>query len=98
MKVKTFKKDWFKLKKYPHIGFPITTPERKLWVEDYITDPIKISKHSFLPFIHKCSAVRKFRKKYSEITGEVIKEINDGKLTVKRYPEEKKEISIYLAI
>ena len=64
-------KDWFKLKRYPHIGYPINHNERHEWVENYILNPVKISKHSFLPFIHKKSKVKKFRKKYNEINGEL---------------------------
>lgn len=66
------KKDWFKLKKYPHIGFPLKESDRYKWIESYITNPNKIQKHSFLPFIHKTSKVRKFRKSYSSNTGELI--------------------------
>lgn len=39
----------------------------------YILNPKNIAKHSFLPFIHKTSLVRKFRKKYDE-NGNPIKE------------------------
>jgi hypothetical protein len=51
---------WFKLKKYPHIGLPITITDYK-WVKEYILDKEKIRKHSFLPLIHKCISQRKFR-------------------------------------
>jgi hypothetical protein len=66
------KKDWFKLKRYPHIGFPLKSKDRYLWIEKYVTNPDEIAKHSFLPFIHKTSKKRKFRKQYSEDTGKVI--------------------------
>lgn len=68
------KKDWFKLKRYPHIGFPLKSKDRCLWIEEYITSPDEIQKHAFLPFIHKTSKKRKFRKQYSEDTGKVIKD------------------------
>lgn len=51
---------WFKLKKYPHIGLPITITDYN-WVKEYILDKEKIRKHSFLPLIHKCISQRKFR-------------------------------------
>jgi len=73
------KKDWFKLKKYPHIGFPLKAKDRFVWIEDYIKNPENIAKHSFLPFIHKTSKVRKFRKKYSLETGILEYEMVGGK-------------------
>jgi len=66
-------KDWFKLKRYPHIGFPLEAKDRYIWIEKYITNPKNIAKHSFLPFIHKTYSQRKFRKEYSEDSGVVIK-------------------------
>lgn len=51
---------WFKLKKYPHIGLPITIEDYN-WVKEYIMDKEKIRIHSFLPLIHKCISQRKFR-------------------------------------
>ena len=66
------KKDWFKLKRYPHIGFPLNAKDRYLWIEKYVTNPEEIKNHSFLPFIHKTSKKRKFRKQYDENTGDVI--------------------------
>ncbi len=65
------KKDWFKLKRYPHIGFPLTMSDRS-WVLNYIQT--KTSTHSFLPFIHRTSKVRRFRKQYCENTGIVLNE------------------------
>ena len=51
---------WIKLKKYPHIGFPLEHKDvAKL--EGYITDDTKIAKHSFLPFLHRTIFQRKFR-------------------------------------
>lgn len=52
--------DWFKVKKYPHIGLPITIKDYH-WVKDYVEDPEKIRVHSFLPLIHKSIVKRKFR-------------------------------------
>ena len=58
------KKDWFKIKRYPHIGLPLNDSDRHIWIQNYITNPEKIAKHSFLPFIHKTARVKKFRKIY----------------------------------
>ncbi len=71
-------KDWFRIKKYPHIDFPIENKDRYKWLQDYITNPEKIAKHSFLPFIHKVSKKRKFRKKYNDENGN-IELTEDGK-------------------
>lgn len=65
------KKDWFKTKKYPHIDTPISVSDRNK-IEAYIRNEEKISQHSFLPFIHKTSLVRKFRKKYCPCCGNCI--------------------------
>lgn len=65
-------KDWFKLKRYPHIGLPLQNADRFKWIENYVTNPSKIATHSFLPFIHRTSKVRKFRKEYSKDDGKVI--------------------------
>lgn len=74
------KKDWFKIKRYPHIGLPLENSDRLKWIEKYVTNPEKISKHSFLPFIHKTSKVKKFRKEYSSIDGIIS---NKDKITKK---------------
>lgn len=52
--------EWFKIKKYPHIGKPITIKDYNK-VKEYVNNPDKIKKHSFLPLIHKTIAKRKFR-------------------------------------
>lgn len=87
-------KDWFKIKRYPHIGLPLKEIDRKKWIEEYVTNPEKIAKHSFLPFIHKPALVRKFRKKYNPDNGFI--EINniDGKIKT-RYEAEKKRDLYY---
>ncbi len=56
--------EWFKIRKYPHIGEQIKINDI-YWLENYVTDPVKIRKHSFLPFIHRKVTSRKFRKCYS---------------------------------
>ncbi|WP_026810516.1 reverse transcriptase domain-containing protein [Arenibacter latericius] len=51
---------WIKLKKYPHIGFPLE-PKDISYLENYITNPVIIAKHSFLPLLHRTIFQRKFR-------------------------------------
>lgn len=63
------KKDWFKIKRYPHIGLPLDSRDRFKWIEPYVTNPEKVASHSFLPFIHKTSKIKIFRKDYSNIDG-----------------------------
>ena len=67
---------WIKLKRYPHIGFPI---ERKdiPKLESYITDPSKIAKHSFLPFLHRTIMQRKFRPDNSGLKNKSNKRIRE---------------------
>ncbi|WP_417913971.1 reverse transcriptase domain-containing protein [Candidatus Electronema sp. JM] len=57
--------DWFRIKKYPHIGLPLIEFDR-LWVEKYVNNPANIAKHAFFPFIHRTMLTRKFRKEYDE--------------------------------
>lgn len=52
--------DWFKLKRYPHIGEPLSIKDY-IKVKSYITDTKNIKKHSFLPLIHKTIVSRKYR-------------------------------------
>lgn len=58
---------WFKTKKYPHIGLPITINHYN-WVKEYVENPEKIRKHSFLPLIHKSIVKRRFRAEQNETT------------------------------
>ena len=51
---------WFKTKKYPHIGLPITIKDYN-WVKAYVENSEKVRTHSFLPLIHKSIVKRKFR-------------------------------------
>lgn len=87
------KKDWFKLKKYPHIGLPISVEDRR-WLEPYIRNPINIKKHSFLPFIHKTSRVKKFRKTYDTHSGKLIR-LKQKNKDAFRVPDEKKRELFY---
>jgi hypothetical protein len=54
-------KDWFRLKRYPHVGLQLE-PKDRAWIEPYLKDKDAISKHAFYPFIHRQLKVRKFRK------------------------------------
>jgi len=91
MKVKK-EKDWFKIKRYPHIGLPLNANDRFKWIEKYVTDPQNIAKHSFLPFIHKTSRVKKFRKEYSQKTGEINCAYKNNKKILRRPNEKKREL------
>ena len=51
---------WFKTKKYPHIGLPITIKDYNC-VKAYVENSEKVRTHSFLPLIHKSIVKRKFR-------------------------------------
>ena len=59
--------EWFKLKKYPHIGLPLTISDYG-WIHRFVNNKQLVSKHSFLPFIHKCIVSRKYRanKQYDQ--------------------------------
>ncbi|WP_228527805.1 reverse transcriptase domain-containing protein [Pararhodonellum marinum] len=88
------KKDWFKIKRYPHIGLPLDVRDRHKWIEPYITNPLKIANHRFLPFIHKSLTVRKFRKVYSEEDGKLDSNfVKEGK--VLRKPDKKSRELFY---
>ena len=52
--------DWFKLKRYPHIGEPLSLKDYKR-VKTYVENEKSVKKHSFLPLIHKCIVKRKYR-------------------------------------
>lgn len=52
--------NWFKIKKYPHIGIPITIKDYQ-WVKAYVENSEKVRTHSFLPFIYKLIVKRRFR-------------------------------------
>lgn len=82
------KKDWFKVKRYPHIDQPIEGKMRLEWVENYILNPDKIAKHSFLPFIHRTIYQRRFRKEYNLDTGKKITYLKKEE-ELERYPDRK---------
>lgn len=51
---------WIKIKRYPHIGFPLNIYDIPK-IEKYITNKDNVTKHSFLPFIHRTIFQRKYR-------------------------------------
>lgn len=83
MTKKKNKKDWFSLKGYPHIGFPMEYNDINI-VKSYILNPTNISKHAFLPLIHRKTTKRKFRKEYSKESGLLL---NDGKRVLMKSKE-----------
>ena len=85
-------KDWFKIKRYPHIGLPLNPNDRFTWIEKYVTNPEIVAKHSFLPFIHKTSKVRRFRKDYLPDTGNAIKDINAENKVSRQVDQKKREL------
>lgn len=92
--IKKKEKDWFKVKRYPHIGLPLNPNDRHKWIEKYVTDPIAIARHPFLPFIHRTAKVKKFRKDYSPDTGKLNENlIKEGKPL--RKPDVKKRELFY---
>ena len=86
------KKDWFKIKRYPHIGLPLDNRDRLKWIEKYVTNPDMVTKHSFLPFIHKTSKVKKFRKVYSAEHGAVSEKYKVGTKVLRKVAEKKREL------
>lgn len=56
---------WFKIKGYPHIGNQIKNKDYSR-IKNYIIDKNNIERHSFSPFIHRTSKIRKYRKTYSD--------------------------------
>ena len=83
------KEDWFKIKKYPHIGRPITNKNYNR-VKIYVNNPDKVRIHSFLPFIHKTILKRRFRADVNK-----LKSNPSGKR--RRINDKPKERSIFYA-
>lgn len=54
-------KDWFRIRRYPHIGLPLEYKDRS-WLTAYVRNKDKIRQHSFLPFIHRKYETRRFRR------------------------------------
>jgi hypothetical protein len=59
------KEEWFKLKRYPHLGNQIS-PKGYKDIVAKITNESFISKHSFAPFIHRIKKTKKYRKEYKD--------------------------------
>jgi hypothetical protein len=77
-------KDWFKIKRYPHIGLPLNPmSDRYKWIEKYVTNPEKVAKHSFLPFIHKTALVKNLEKSIST-HGAIIEKVKMERKSQKR--------------
>lgn len=55
-------KDWFRLKRYPHIGEPLKAEDR-LQIWGYVSNPDKVASHGFYPFIKRTIIKRRFRRK-----------------------------------
>lgn len=72
------KKDWFRIKHYPHIGLKLEQSDRK-WIEPFVKNKTAISKHAFYPFIHRQLNVRKFRREVC----------HDGTRSILRKPSQK---------
>lgn len=66
-------KDWFRIKRYPHIGTVLKMSDRK-WIEPYVKNSTAIQHHAFFPFVHRSLRVRKFRRKV----------FSDGTRSIKR--------------
>ena len=86
MKNKDDLDDWYKIKKYPHIGHPSKSRQKTI---SYIKNSKKIAIHGFYPFIHKTISVSRYRKSYED----------DGRLDFNgwRVNRDKKEREIYYA-
>lgn len=83
------KEDWFKIKKYPHIGRPIKNKDYNR-IKRYVENPDKVRTHSFLPFIHKTILKRRFRADVNN-----LKENPSGKR--QRIKDKPKERPIFFA-
>ena len=74
--------EWFKIKKYPHIGKPIRIQDY-LRVKNYIKNRDKIARHSFLPFLCRSIVKRKYRadknRDYRTKHGERIRRVGKPK-------------------
>lgn len=61
LEVKEELNDWYKIKRYPHIGLPSNNNSMTI---SYIKNQERIAVHSFTPFIHKVISTRRYRKEY----------------------------------
>ena len=77
--------EWFRLRKYPHIGLPITSKDKAI-ICTYIKDHNKITKHAFLPFIHKQISSKRVRKQYDKY-GFPLRNKDNNKIRTKIKPK-----------
>lgn len=78
--IKKKEKDWFKDRGYPHFSNKTPMSVRKK-VEHYVSNPLKVAKHSFSPLIFK--EIKQRRYKESSFNGELKrshKKLKDGDL------------------
>ncbi|WP_373553156.1 antiviral reverse transcriptase Drt2 [Haliscomenobacter sp.] len=54
-------KDWLKLKKYTHFSPPLV-PKNIPFIRSYVSNPAKIIRHRFYPFIHYTICENRFRR------------------------------------
>ena len=59
-------KDWLKLKKYTHFS-PQYEGKHIPFIRTYVSDPAKITRHRFYPFIHYTIQENRFRRSYDEL-------------------------------
>lgn len=69
-------KDWFKLKKYPHIGLPLQ-PKDKGKLISYVKNKDAVAKHRFTPFIHRQIKQRKYRATSKDNKNEYGKRVRE---------------------
>lgn len=55
-------KDWFKPKKYPHIGLPLEPKDRHK-IASYVMNRSKVAHHSFLPLIQRIQVSYRYKEK-----------------------------------
>lgn len=75
--------DWLKIKKYPHIGKPLSKRKDKIWITQYVTNPDNITKHKFVPLLHRTLSQRKYRPEpnaQKNISGKRERTIGDKKI------------------
>lgn len=65
------RKDWFRPKKYPHVGLPLELKDRHK-VECYVRNPQKVSCHPFLPLIRREQISHRY-KKQGDVTKKTVK-------------------------
>ena len=85
--------DWFKLKRYPHIGLPMVREQIPASIRK-IQDPAFVANYRFLPFIQRIKRVRKFRRPVND-KGIKSKERKAGEKTRLLYYAAQFDYNIY---